>query len=203
MLSRNTNRCAEQGFTLLEVLVSISVFSMVALVSYSTLDTYIEHRERLQGHYGKLERLQRLFILLERDIQFTIPRKVRVGGDVEAAMVSENGDAMLSMTVAQADFRGASGIALKRVQWRLDGRELIRAQWDVLDHGGQIEADELLVSNEVEAINLNYLIYETNRGVESKDQLIEDELPDAIEVIIELSSGESYRRVFGTALGGN
>ncbi len=192
---------SERGFTLLEVLVSISVFSMVALVSYSTLDAYIDQRERLLVHYGKLEQLQRLFILLERDIQFMIPRGVRIGGEFEAAVESENSDALISMTIAEADFRGASGVKLKRVQWRFDGRELIRAEWDVLDHDGRVEPQELVVSDKIEEMSLNYLIYVPGRGLESKDSLDVNEYPDGIEVSVQLASGESYRRVFGTALG--
>lgn len=193
---------ADRGFTLLEVLVSISVFSMVALISYSTLDTYIDQRERLQLHYGKLERLQRLFILLERDIQFMIPRKVRIGDDIEAAVVSENSDALISMTVVEADFRGASGMALKRIQWRLDGRELIRAVSDILDHDGGIELQELVVSDEIDALSVNYLFFTNGRGVESKVSFDEDDYPDGVEIIIELAAGETYRRIFATALGG-
>ena len=192
----------ERGFTLLEVLVSISVFSMVALVSYSTLDTYIDQRERLLVHYGKLEQLQRLFILLERDIQFMIPRGVRIDGEFKAAVESENGDALISMTVTEADFRGASGVKLKRVQWRLDGHELSRAEWDVLDHEGRIEPQVLVISDKIEEISLSYLIYVPDRALESKDSLDANEYPDGIEVIIQLASGESYRRVFGTALRG-
>lgn len=191
----------ERGFTLLEVLVSIGVFSMVALISYSTLDTYIDQRERLLVHYGKLEQVQRLFILLERDLQFMMPRKVRTGSEIEPAVVSENSDALISMTVSEADFRGASGTVLKRVQWRLDGGELFRAQWNVLDHDGSIDPQEWVVSDEVEELTFNYLVYARGRGLDIKDTLEQDEYPDGVEVIIKLTSGESYRRVFATALG--
>ena len=125
------------GFTLLEVLVAIGVFSVVAMVSYTTLDTYLDQRERLTVHYGRLERLQRLFILLERDIQYAANRSVRIGGDIEPAVSGPEGKALLSMTVAQADVNSPTGVSLKRVEWRQEGTELIRAQWDVLDHPGR------------------------------------------------------------------
>ncbi len=202
MRRRALNHRKQLGFTLLEVLVSISVFSMVALVSYSTLDTYIDQRERLKTHYGKLEQVQRIFILLERDIQFIVPRNVRIGGDMESAVVSDNGDALISMTVAEASLSGAGGVALRRVQWRLDGSELIRAQWNVLDQGGAVEPQERLISDEIDDIAINYLLYSKNRGLDSKDSLDSNEFPDGLEVLIKLKSGEQYRRVFGTAQSG-
>ncbi|MCP4007940.1 MAG: prepilin-type N-terminal cleavage/methylation domain-containing protein, partial [Proteobacteria bacterium] len=42
----------QPGFTLLEVLVAIGIFSVVAMVSYSTLDSYLDQRERLTVHYA-------------------------------------------------------------------------------------------------------------------------------------------------------
>jgi len=190
------------GFTLLEVLVSISVFSMVAIISYTTLDTYIDQRERLSGFYGKLERVQRLFILMERDIQFMTRRKVRVGGDLQAALVGNDGDALMTMTVAEPDFRGASGVILKRVQWRLDGRELIRSEWTVLDQADQQEPVERVISEEIEDIEINYLIYRPGDELESTGDLRNGQYPDGVEVVISLAEGETYRRVFGTAIGG-
>jgi len=188
------------GFTLLEVLVAIGVFSMVAMVSYTTLDTYLDQRERLTVHYGKLERLQRLFILLERDIQFVAGRKVRDGGDdLQAAILSKNNDALITMTVAQADLQSATGVSLKRVQWRLEGKELIRAQWDILDQRGNLEPAELLVNDEIEDIEFNYMLQSSNQSMDVKSRLDGDDFPNGIELIIKLSSGERYRRVFAIA----
>lgn len=197
------NHKPARGFTLLEVLVSISVFSMVAIVSYTTLDTYMAQRERLSGFYGKLERVQRLFILMERDIQFMTRRKVRVGSDLQAALVSNDGDALMSMTVAEPDFRGVSGVVLKRVQWRLDGNELIRAEWTVLDQADQQESVERVISDEIEDIKINYLLYQPGQELETTADLRNGRYPDGVEVIISLAEGETYRRVFGTAIGGS
>ena len=206
MLALNTQtgkaKTRQSGFTLLEVLVAISVFSVVAIVSYTTLDTYLDQRERLTIHYGKLERIQRLFILLERDIQFAAGRKVRVGGEVQAAILSEQGDALITMTVVQADVQSATGVSLKRVQWRLEGEELIRAQWDVLDQNGNIKPAELLVSDEIADIELKYFLYTPDQGVDVKSSLDQNEFPSGIELNITMDSGDSYRRVFAIEQGG-
>ncbi len=192
----------QSGFTLLEVLVAIGIFSVVAIISYTTLDTYIDQRERLTSHYARLERLQRLFILLERDIQFSVGRKVRVGDELQPAMISKQDDILIALTVAQADVRNASGISLKRVEWELNGSELIRSQWDVLDHAGTIQPARLLVSDDLADIEFSYLIYSRNRGLETSDSLDSDQRPAGIELNVTLKSGGSYRRVFTVAQGG-
>lgn len=191
-----------KGFTLLEVLVAIGVFSVVAMVSYTTLDTYIDHRERLQVHYGKLERLQRLFILLERDIQFAANRSVRIGGDIEPAIAGPGGNTLLTMTVAQPDMNSPTGVSLKRVEWHQDGEELVRAQWNVLDHSGSLKPTELLVSEEVSDLSLTFWIYSDDRGVDTRESLDSNEFPAGIEVAITLDDGAQYRRLFALAQGG-
>ncbi len=191
------------GFTLLEVLVSIAIFSVIAIVSYTTLDTYIDHRERLTQHYGKLERLQRVFVLLERDMQFIIDRNVRSGGDIEPAVKDGDGDAFISMTVAEPDINTAQGVALRRIEWRLKGKEMIRASWDVLDQDGNVEPLEFIISDEIEDIELTYFFYKPNQGLESESSLDKGAFPDGIEVNLTLASGETYRRLFGVARGAN
>ncbi len=192
----------QSGFTLLEVLVAIGIFSVVAVISYTTLDTYIDQRERLISHYGRLERLQRLFILLERDIQFSVGRKVRIGGESQPAMMSKQGNILIAMTVAQADVQSATGVSLKRVEWELDGNELIRSQWDILDHAGDIEPVRLLLSDELSDIEFSYLIYSSSQGMETSNSLDSGQIPAGIELNVTLNSGSSYRRVFTVAQGG-
>lgn len=188
-----------KGFTLLEVLVSIAIFSMLAIISYTTLDTYIDQRERLTEHYGKLERLQRVFILLERDIQFMVNRKRRNGSDIEAAILSKNQDMLLTLTVTQPDFDNQTGASLKRVQWRLEDKEMVRASWQILDHDGQVEPSEFVVSDEVDKIELDYLYYDKSQGIDKTSSLKDDAFPDGIEINLWLESGEQYRRVFSIA----
>ncbi len=192
----------QPGFTLLEVLVAIGIFSVVAMVSYSTLDSYLDQRERLTLHYAKFERLQRLFLLLERDIQFAAGRKVRDDDDIKPAIESAQGDVLIGMTVAQPDVQSAVGVSLKRVEWQLEGNELIRSQWDTLDHNGKIKPAQLLVSDEIQDIELSYLLYSPNRGLDSKESLDLDEFPSGVELNITLTSGDSYRRVFAIVQGG-
>jgi general secretion pathway protein J len=201
-MNRQAHNVRSPGFTLLEVLVAIGIFSLVAIISYSTLDTFIAQRERLTIHYGKLERIQRLFILLERDIQFIAARSVRNGGDREPAIVSDQGDALITMTVAQADVQSATGVSLKRVQWRLDGDLLIRAEWEVLDQNGNLEPVELLVSEDISEIAFNYYLYSPNQGVDEKNSLSQDDFPSGVEVNVTLKTGEKYRRVSSVAQAG-
>ncbi len=193
----------EVGFTLIEILVAIAIFSVIAVISFSTLDTYIDHRERLVNHYGKLQKLQRLFILVERDLQFIVNRPVRSegGGEEESVLVGEDGE-LIRITVSQPDTQAPTGVSLSRVAWRLDGDELIRVSWNVLDRTSATEPYETIIDNGIEEIELKFFFYDAAQGgVEEKAAESTNDLPDGVEMELTLEDGKTYRRVFEVAKG--
>lgn len=191
----------QSGFTLIEILVAIAIFSVIAVISFSTLDVYIDQRERLVTHYGKLQKLQRLFILLERDLQFVINRPVRgEGGDEEEAiMVGERGE-LIRVTVAQPDVQSPTGTSLWRIAWELDGDQLIRRTWGVLDRTAATDPQDTIIDDGIESIDLQFYRYETgSSGADLGGAESTNELPDGVEVVLTLEDGQSYRRVFEVA----
>lgn len=185
-----------RGFSLMEVLVAIAIFAVVAGISYSTLDRYIEQREFLANHYGKLEKLQRLFILLERDFQSIANRTIRNGNSVYGA-IEQTPDLLIAMTISEPDYSSGAGVAMKRVEWSLDGDELIRKVWGVLDTEGDYEPIEQVISTQVEDMQLDFLYYSRSTGVQTSDNL--QGYPDGISLLVVLESGVEYTRFFAVA----
>jgi hypothetical protein len=71
----------------------------------------------------------------------------------------------------------------------------------VLDQTGNVEPSELVVSDEIEDVELNYYFYDVRGGVKSDSSLEPDQFPDGIEINFKLVSGEAYRRIFAVARG--
>ncbi len=185
------------GFSLIEVLVSIAIFAVVAGVAYSTLDSYIAQRERLAQHYGKLERLQRMFIFLERDFQAAVNRTIRTDPGIENA-IEVGSNSLIKLTVSETDFDSHFGASLKRIEWVLEGNELIRKVWDVLDTDGSYEPDELVIDEGIDSIELEFWLYDKTSGVK-KDSRLNGRFPDGIAVKVVLESSEEYIRLFEVA----
>ncbi len=192
----------QRAFTLIEVLVAIAIFAVVAGISYSTLDSYIAQRERLVGHYGKLERLQRFFILLERDFQSVLKRPVRTGTGIDDPIVTGSGADIITMSVSQAQFGTPLGSTLKRVKWSLDGDKVVRSVWNALDFDSSNTPDERVIEKGVEKIELEYLLYNpyTQSSIKVKS-LSGGNYPHGIEVLVTLDSGEEFTRLFEVAKG--
>ncbi len=71
-----------RGFTLLEVIIAIAIFSLVGLTSFSLFDTILRGDEASKLRSVRQNELQRGFLLLERDISQIARRTMRFNGEV-------------------------------------------------------------------------------------------------------------------------
>lgn len=69
---------AEHGFTLLELLVAIGIFSVLSVMVYSTMHSAQLANERSSEHARMLKAVQKTFTYMERDIMQMAPRQVRL-----------------------------------------------------------------------------------------------------------------------------
>lgn len=64
----------QRGFTLLEVLIAIALFSLLGLASYQLLQRVLHSEQRIEQHEQQLRSLQRALV---RGNEITIGGKVR------------------------------------------------------------------------------------------------------------------------------
>ena len=69
-------RDQEAGVTLIEMLVALSLFALVGIASFTTLDTILRVRERTDGRLEHLAQLDRALLVFGRDIVQADPRTV-------------------------------------------------------------------------------------------------------------------------------
>ena len=70
-----------KGFTLLEVLLAIAIFSVVSLSSFTLFDTILNADENSQKSSARQNELQRAFLLIERDFLQIANRSIRFNGE--------------------------------------------------------------------------------------------------------------------------
>jgi general secretion pathway protein J len=156
-----TIRNKYSGFTLIELMVAIAIFSFLATAMYTGIRQIVAEREILMQRTAELNQLQRAVRYLNSDFTQLHPRDVRgpLGRDRVAALSSDpSQDFTLQLTrdgwrnPAQA-IRGS----LQRVQYRLEDEVLIREYWPVMDHLLGAETRELELLKDVEKIEIAYL----------------------------------------------
>ena len=63
----------EAGFTLIEVLISLSLFALLSLAGLALVETVVRVEERTAGRLERLGQLQRMMFLLTRDLEQISP----------------------------------------------------------------------------------------------------------------------------------
>src|SRR4051794_19082652 len=69
--SRNT------GFTLIEVLIAVVIFALMATVSYRGLGAILESKRHVDAENEKWRKISLFFTRLERDLSVVAPRPIR------------------------------------------------------------------------------------------------------------------------------
>lgn len=86
----------QRGFTLLEILIAMAIFTLIGLASTGLLTTVIDSNTLSSERFDKLQQLQRAMVIIERDIQQAVPRAARINGEqqniVMAGGASDSGD---------------------------------------------------------------------------------------------------------------
>jgi general secretion pathway protein J len=149
-----------KGFTLLELLVAMAIFSVMSVMAYSGLRSMIDTREHVEKEALQLAELQTAFTFLGRDIQQALARTVR----------DENGDLLSAMAwddvfephieFTKTGYHNPTGRPrsnLQRVKYQLADGELRRYIWGVLDRAPESEPFSRLILSGVESFTTEFL----------------------------------------------
>ena len=80
------------GFTLLEVLIALSIFALIGVASFNVLTTVIDTQRVGDEHSNRLSVLQRAILVLDRDISQQIQREIRISGGKQLDSLLINSD---------------------------------------------------------------------------------------------------------------
>lgn len=198
---------AQHGFTLIELLVAILVFSIMSVMAYSGLQAVLDARTGTEQHVERLVKLQTAFTFIGRDVEQAISRGVRDSfGDATPAMTGGGfGSTLVEMTRAGVSNPGGfARSSLQRVAYSLKEKELARWTWPVLDQG---EVMEPLVRPLIKGISEirvrfldNTLEWHDSWPVD-RDPAARDNMPRAVEVVLDVDGLGEIRRLFRVAPG--
>ena len=78
----------QKGFTLLEILIAMAIFTLIGLASTGLLTTVIDSNDLSSERFQKLQQLQRAMVIIERDIQQAVPRAARIEGEQQNVVMA-------------------------------------------------------------------------------------------------------------------
>ena len=150
-----------RAFTLLEMVVAIGIFAVIAVISYASLNRFLDNGSVLQDEMDKMKELQLAFSVLQQDMHFITSRIVRDGyGDPEPMLMINNDNVageLLRFTMARRNISLLETSALQRTSYRWEGGDFIRINWSVLDRDQDSSESKYLLLTGVENVSVNVL----------------------------------------------
>ncbi len=129
----------QSAFTLIEVMVAMAIFAALAVISYKTLSSIFDTRDRLQTASSALRDQALFFARIESDLNALLPRPVRDGdGAPQPALkilpVAQRADDA-TIVFTRTGFAAGTGAAAapQRVGYRLKDNTIELLIWDGLD----------------------------------------------------------------------
>jgi general secretion pathway protein J len=155
MRTRSTTRPAA-GFTLLELLVALAIFSLIAVMSYNGLKVVLNTQAATEIQADALAEMQKVYLLMQRDIEQVVPRPVRDEyGDEQPALTGD--DALQLTRGGWSNPAGRLRSSLQRVGYAFEDGQLVRYSWGVLDRAQDSEPQRQVLVGDVEEMTIRYL----------------------------------------------
>ena len=197
------NNNKSSGFTLIEVLISISIFSILSALAYGALNQSLSTSDKLSEKIDRNQGIQRGIRIIEQDLMQLAKRPIRseIGNTEINALTTNNvnGYAVEFSRHGWANRLGSKRSTLQRVAYNHIDNKLIRYHWNVLDktYSNQINANELFDNlNEVTFLFMK----DNNEWIKEWPpiEVIQDEsrsiLPNAMKITFMFNDlGEIYR----------
>ncbi len=77
----------QRGFTLLEILIAIAVFSVLSMAAYQVLQGVMTSDKISSEHSEKLKQMQRAMMIIERDMTQMVARTTRNGAEPNGSLL--------------------------------------------------------------------------------------------------------------------
>jgi general secretion pathway protein J len=147
-----------QGFTLIEILLALFIFAIIALITTATLHSVIATNERLNQHYDRLQELQFTSMVMENDISQITNRSIITNtGNVAPALIGEYTKVEFTRAGLVNPFQDQQQSNMQRVAYYVNNQQLIRATWSHLDQLPADKPNEKILLTHVAQIEFGYL----------------------------------------------
>lgn len=204
---RLNSSAKQSGFTLIEVIIAMSIFAIVSLLAYSGLHSVITTKSHTEGSLERLRELQMTMLSLNGDLQQLSDRNGHdsLGGQL-LNVSTQDSNYILAFT--RSGWRNPANLArstLQRVAYKLDEDKLIRLYWTHVDRADDEQLVEQELISNIESLDLRFLDdknqWQTNwpSANDLASATPSNNLPIAIEVVLKMNDWGEIRRLIKVA----
>lgn len=152
----------QKAFTLIEVLVALAIFAILAALAYGTLGQTLLSAEVLNERMDRLQAIQKTVRHLSQDFLQLAPRPVRLElGDSMGPALQTDLRSEFALELTHGGWSNPVALprgTLQRAAYRLEDDELVRYYWTVLDRTLSNEPIAVTILDGVESLLFRYLL---------------------------------------------
>ena len=147
------------GFTLIEVMIAMAIFAILAVLSYTGLQSVITSKTGTEAQLERLQQLQITMLNISSDLQQLSNRD---GHDSLRGLLhrlsTQNSDYLLEFT--RSGWRNPANqprSTLQRVAYQLDEDRLVRIYWRYVDRADEEDRVDRVLMDNVQSLQLRFL----------------------------------------------
>ena len=147
-----------KGFTIIEVLVTLIILSMIAIITSNILQSSLESEKISSQRLNSIKELNLASSILRRDIRqiANVSIKDFYGNKINGTFISELGSENLMFTTKVKSFSNEVS-PLKRVQYVIENKNFIRKQYYSSNPYNQDEFTKSIIINDIDNLKLSFL----------------------------------------------
>ena len=190
-----------KGFTLVELMVAIAIFAVLSALGWKVFDYIVKTKDQNVIHEQRLGQLQQTYQQILRDTVQAVPLTANINGDIQPALVLQNGRFNFSKTgVTDPLEEGISPDERIEYQYRADKQKLYRLKYRNLNQTGQDQPESSVLLSEVEqfqivVLNPNELTQWPDASADLNLLEHKQRLPKGIKINLTVN-GVSYEWMF-------
>lgn len=196
-----------RGFTLIEIIVVVLVFSVMAAMAYGGLNSVLKIRRGVEDSMQRTAELQRAYTRLRQDFQNARDRPARNQyGQVDSPFMARRDEPVMLIRGGLRNPFGGSRPSFERVRYRVKDKALLRASWTAVDLPDKAEPTELTLLKGVEEVRWRFMDaghewqgeWPANALASSSETATPEPPPIAIELTLVTKDWGEMRFVFRT-----
>lgn len=204
-----------KGFTLIEVMVAIAVFAVIAAGVYRVLATMVDSQDRVAVHADALRDLQRSLWFIAMDMNQLVMRDVHNPDDKRSpALVADSNNFLLQFTrqalrnpllTARSDLdRVAYSLGSSQLKYgkgKKIGKDLLRHTWGAVDRRDDAKENTQVLFEDVSDVKLAFMDNKGDWKTDWPEKKMDDSvhtrtLPVAIRLTIKTERYGELEQVF-------
>lgn len=187
-----------RGFTLLEVLVAISIFAIIGLSANQMLRSIIDTQSRVRAGNETFASISRTLTVIHRDLTQVIPRGIRDRyGEPMGPLVIGQGPYVLEFTrTGWNNPARHQRSEVQRVAYGVEDDTLYRYFWLVLDRAEDSEPRSQILLRNIEGFSASVVDPEGETADAWPELDSNQVLPPGLEITIDVEPIGQIRRVY-------